>query len=795
MSRSRWPSSRLIGPLLVLAVLVLAGVFAATHMVVTSDVTHFLATMDDPEEADLVAGLADSELSRTLVVSLGVADSATAARASEAFAAIVRTNPEVAWLEGGVRPDVEQATYELYFPRRFMFVSPEPARDVPVLTSDAGLTSAAQALQQMFADPMGAALKRLAPADPLMLFAALLKRFDAARPGDLALEDGRFVTHDGTHAIVFLGTKHSPLDAAAQEPLLAALDDARAEVSAQLGVPVILERAGIHMFGVQGRRAVESDITRISIISMSAIVLLFLWLYRSLRIFLLANLPLVSGMLVGIATGLAVFGRLHGLTLAFASTLIGVCIDYPIHFFSVHVLGELGRTPAQTLAHTWSGLWLGALTTIVGFGALAASGLPGLGEVGVVAASGVLAAIVVTRVVLPPLTSPVTRALPHAERLARRFERLIHAAGRHRKVLMVLSLGAVALGVIALPFLHMSDDLGALMKRDPALVAEDNAVRARISGVEPGRVIVALGASEQQALHVDEAIAERLARAQAAGQLGAFRTLTSFLWSEDLQRQNLAAITAARLGERLEPAFVAAGFRAGVFAPLHDALAAPPPAPLDYHALMASPLASIIRPFRIEVGGQVGFLTFLQGVHDPDALAAAIADVPGARYIDQRRFMNDAYVSYRDHAALAIGLGLIAILALVAVRYRRRDMILMASLPAIGGCGLTLAILTLAGVELDLLHLVSLLLISAMGVDYGVFMAETRAGGATGATFVGMLFAALTTLLGFGLLAFSDNPAMSSIGVTITVGIIATVLLAPCALLVYPEAKHQPERS
>lgn len=774
-----------LGPILLGALLAAAGIYVATHMHVTTDVTHFLTTMDDREQAELVSGLADSELSRTLVVSLGTRDAASASQASALFADRMRDNAEVAWLENGVRPDVEQAVYELYFPRRFMFVPPETAATV---TGDAGLKSAAEALKASFADPMGAALKRLAPDDPLMLFAALLKRFDAARPGDLDLVDGRFVTHDGTHAVLFLGTRHSPLDAAAQEPLLQALEGARAAVERELGQPVMLERSGIHMFSVQGRSAVESDIARISIVSMIAIVVLFLWLYRSLVLFLLANLPLVAGMGAGLAVGLLLFGSVHGLTLAFASTLIGVCIDYPIHYFSVHVLQPVGHTAEQSLGHTWSGLWLGALTTFVGFSALAASGLPGLSEVGIVSATGVMAAIAVTRFVLPVVAPPVKKELTHALRLAKAFERWIGAAARHRKALMVLAVGSVVLGLASLPFVQVSGDLAALMKRDPQLVAEDRAVRERISGVEPGRVVVALGATEEEALVVNAAIATKLSAAKAAGTLGAYRSLQSFLWSTAAQRQSQASFP-PELGARVEAAFTAAGFRERSFINFAEALKATP-APLTFATLMGSPLASIIRPFRIQIDGAVGFLTFLQDVRDPDALEAALGGVQGARYIDQRRFMNAAYSDYRERAGLAVGFGLLAILLLVALRYRSRDMFLMASLPAVGGCGLTLAFLTFTGTELDLLHLVSLLLVSAMGIDYGIFIAESRH--EPGPSLVGVSFASLTTLLGFGLLAFSDNPAMHSIGVTITVGIIATVLLAPCALLILEKGGTAP---
>ena len=64
-------------------------------------------------------------------------------------------------------------------------------------------------------------------------------------------------------------------------------------------------------------------------------VLLLLLAYRSWKIPLLGALPLASAGIAGLASLVLLFGdRVHGITIAFGFTLIGVVQDYPIHFFS-----------------------------------------------------------------------------------------------------------------------------------------------------------------------------------------------------------------------------------------------------------------------------------------------------------------------------------------------------------------------------------------------------------------------------------------------------------------------------
>jgi len=91
----------------------------------------------------------------------------------------------------------------------------------------------------------------------------------------------------------------------------------------------------------------------------------------------------------------------------------------------------------------------------------------------------------------------------------------------------------------------------------------------------------------------------------------------------------------------------------------------------------------------------------------------------------------------------------------------------------------------LFGVSLGLLHVVALLLVLSMGVDYGVFLAETRADpGGFAATVLSVLIACLSTVLAFGLLAMSASPALRAIGLTVGLGVLLSLVLAPAALLI-----------
>jgi predicted exporter len=89
------------------------------------------------------------------------------------------------------------------------------------------------------------------------------------------------------------------------------------------------------------------------------------------------------------------------------------------------------------------------------------------------------------------------------------------------------------------------------------------------------------------------------------------------------------------------------------------------------------------------------------------------------------------------------------------------------------------------GHPLTILHLVGLLLVVAVGSNYALFF-DRPADGAPVAprTLASMLLANLTTVAGFGLLAFSDVSILRALGTTVAPGVV--LALAYSAIFAKP---------
>ena len=756
------------------------------RMAITTDITHFLADETDAKLAGISRQLAQSELTRTMILDVSGPDPAAARAAAKEMAADLQDNLEVAWLRIGPGSFDGEAIHAVYYPHRAQLLT-----DMQLLT-DEGLRGAARALKTELGRPTGTFIKKVAPADPLLLYPTQLRSLESARAGGLTIEDGQFVV-DGQHALVMLATRHSPFDAGSMGPLQVAIGEAFAAAETR-HAGLKLERSAVARFALSAEAAMKADIGRISTISLIGLLLLFVAVFRLPRLMVLLMLPLVLGVFAALATCLILFGSVHGLTLAFGATLIGVCIDYSVHLINHHMLDPRREAPEASARRIAPGLWLGALTTVAGFAGLAWTSFPGLREIAVFASVGVLVAVLATRYWLPAMM-PASRSGAFQRAAAGAVARVALAIERRRGVAAGLVLGALVVAGVGLPQIRWTDDIKLLTVIDPEMLAEDERVRERVARMDGGRFIVALGtggdlaAAEAAALDVNDRVFAGLVAAQGAGELEAFRSLHTFVRGPAAQQASVTALRAPDLAARLDAAFVAEGFNKGSFAKFF-ADVAEDVAPLRGEDLERSPLADLVRSFRVELAeadGQrtVAVLSFVRGVTDVPALRGRLQAVPGAYYFDQQATMAEAYGRYRERTLELVVLGLLAVFGMVWLRYRRIAVALAAFVPAVLAGGASLGVLALCGYNIGLLHVVALLLVLSMGVDYGVFLAEMRDDPeGFAATVLSVLIACLSTVLAFGLLAMSASPALQAIGLTVGLGVLLSLVLAPAALLI-----------
>jgi predicted exporter len=769
------------------AIITLAlSAYVYTSLDVRTAITEFLPRDEKAQRLELARELSQSTQSRAVVITLGADDESEHIAAARALAESLRKSGEFAWVRAGLETHEQQLFYALYFPARVGLLDLPPGEG-PV--PDAWLKERVEALKTRLTSPLGMLERRFASEDPLGAFMHVLDAFGRER-GSLTLHDGQLVTSDGKHSVLFAETKQAAFDSAAQHVVAADITAAFSALQKQ-HPKLTLAWSGVNRFALATEASVKGDIERISSLSLVGIFFLYLLIFRSLREPIVVLLPIAFGCLASVAACQAVFGFVHGLSLAFGSSIIGVAEDFSTHFFAHRRATPEAESNEALMRRLWPGMWLGAVTTVVGISALTASGFPGLVQMALFGGVGVLGALLCTRYVLPALSR--TKPLPPTRHLGPWGVGIVRGLRRHPARALWLIVPALLCTAIGGAQLQLEGGMRALRTPTPELDRENQYVQSLLGRQSVGRAVIAQGKDDQEALARAEQASQLLAQARARGELADFRSVTGLVPSRATQLRTRARLAGdPTFVSRLHSALEAGGFAPGAFSAFDSELARPDPILLTPEQVLASPLADVVRPFRVELAHGVAYLIPINSAQVGN-LDGLFAGKPGMFYIDQEALFDDAFARFRSRAIWLLAVGLVLVVVTLLARYRSLRVAALGMLPALLGAGATLGIEGLFGVHVTLMHVIAILLVVSMGVDYGIYVLESRHSLEEGVTTLGsILLAALTTVLSFGLLGLSDNPALAGIGTTVALGLVLTVFASPVVLALVRD-EHNPE--
>ncbi|MCP8635650.1 hypothetical protein PUR31_16090 [Pseudomonas mosselii] len=546
---------------------------------------------------------------------------------------------------------------------------------------------------------------------------------------------------------------------------------ARARVEASQQGARLLATSGL-LYAAAGQQQASREITWVGGGATVGILLLLLLAFRRWRV-LLAFVPVLVGMLFGSVVCVALFGQMHVMTLVLGSSLIGVAVDYPLHYLSKSWSLQPWRSwPAVRL--TLPGLSLSLATSCIGYLALAFTPFPALTQIAAFSAAGLVGAYLSAVCLLPALLGGVElRPAQWPLRVAQWLTEL--RAGLLRRVPSAALLALLVLFCAAgLWRLDSRNDVRQWVGSPPQLLEEAQAV-ARITGYQPtSQFYLVRGADPQQLLERLAALSEKLDELVDLGKLKGYMSLDRLVASPAEQTRTLQALD--RLPGHWQPLLAQGVPETALLAELKQLHQLPIQSIDD---VLAGPLGEAWRPLWLgQVDQGVAAIVSLQGLNDTALLRLQSEGLPGVQLVDRLGELNQLFAATQVSAAELKLLSCVLILVLLVLPFGLRGALRIVALPLLAAL-CSLALLGWLGQPLTLFSLFGLLLVTAIGVDYAILMHERVGGEAV--SLLGTLLAALTTWLSFGLLALSSTPAVSNFGLAVSLGLAMSFILAPWA--------------
>ena len=594
----------------------------------------------------------------------------------------------------------------------------------------------------------------------------------------LDIGSGALMAHaDGKQWVLLRArTQGNAFDLTLPMQVAALLEQSRAQAATQ---QVELLAASGLLYAASGQQQASREITWVGGGATVGILLLLLLAFRRWRV-LLAFVPVLVGMLFGAVACVAFFGSMHVMTLVLGSSLIGVAVDYPLHYLSKSWSLKPWRSwPALRL--TLPGLSLSLATSCIGYLALAFTPFPALTQIAIFSAAGLVGAYLSAVCLLPALLNGVV--LRPAQWPLNVAQCLLNARHALLKKVPTPALLALLLMFCAAGLwqLNSKNDIRQWVSAPPQLMTQAQAI-ARITGYQPtSQFFLVRADSEQQLLERQAALSERLDALIGKGTLQGYLALNQLV-SPPREQQRLRAALSA-LPRHWQP-LLALGVPLAALQNELAQLQALPEQRID--AALNGPLAE---PWRLLWLGRdadgVAAMVSLQGLNDASLLREQARDLPGVELVDRLGDLNSVFAATQISAAELKLLSCALIVLLLIAPFGLGGAVRIVALPLLAAL-CSLASLGWLGQPLTLFSLFGLLLVTAISVDYAILMREHIGGAAV--SLLGTLLAALTTWLSFGLLAVSSTPAVSNFGLSVSLGLAFSFILAPWAARQEPTA-------
>lgn len=580
--------------------------------------------------------------------------------------------------------------------------------------------------------------------DPLFLTSRFLSSVLRQR-GQLQREkDILMLEHEGTfYGFVSASLRESPFRIPVQNRVLMGVEKLQAEFP---NTSIVFH--GIVRFAESGARRMLEEGRLFGGLSLLGVSLLLFLAFRSLVVFALAALPLCVGFLLATAMTLICFGEVHLATLVFGCSLLGVSVDYVFHF-----LCEKSLFPDDTAEEVIRGIrfamGLSLLTSCIGYLGLGFPPFPGLRQMALFSVVG-LSSAYFTIIFWFPYLSPGVRSLEHSS-LAKVVASYLQFSTTPLGHIWFgfLALFSIVMGAYGVSSLETDDDVRNLQEPPQEILEIARWVTGLTGGFDPFQFLFVPSKSTEELLQEQEKLATSLDSLVQRGDLGSYQMLAQFVPSQAKQRasQNIVSKIAPSQAYQQESGMLMVEDWSNSSATA------------DYQHLAKSGLI------------------LLQGIRNEKALK----ELPGAEFVRRVDSVNAVLKHYRIEATrMTIAAASLIVLALILV-YRGRYGVLVVCAPF---CSVLFALGSLGfrGTALTIFHIMALLLLLGIAIDYSVFYCHhlrLLKSQSLQATLVAISLAAFTTLLSFGLLSLSETVVLRAFGEVLTPGVLMALMLAP----------------
>lgn len=626
------------------------------------------------------------------------------------------------------------------FEHRYQLIDDETLALLEAGSADA---VAETALSKVYSPFSFADLSRL-DKDPFLLTEINLKKYASQGVGNMFMKEGCLASEaDGKWYVMIRGAvTDSALSFSKKNGIGKVYDQIKKMEQDNPGVSYFCSGVPFHSY--ESSSQAMKEISWISGVSLVVVSLIILLAFRSLLPMLISLANITVSLLFGLAVALLFYGKINALALVFGTTLIGVSIDYSIHWF-------------VNREKIFRSLTINCISTEVSWCLLMLAPFPLLRQIALFSAAGLLCSYLIVRLIYPALGSNARSDLRQADAVCQPGGHLVRAAG----ILVI----AICLIAPAVSGIRIKNNIKGMYTMSDRLLEWEKKASAVLNLGSTGEYFIVSGRGQQELLAREEQLVATLEKEKKAGALGGYTAITAYVPS--MAHQAFSYQAASLLLQRSQAQLKALGFGSAAAGQFEQDYKDNAGKIITLKSVPSFLKENIDSLFIGKVGDAYYSVVFPLQVKESGALKK-LADDKSVFFMSKVKDIEKELDHLTWIALCFILASYLLVFPVLLVVYKKK-VLKIALVPVAVILG-TAAFVSVCG-GVDLFACSGIVLIFGLGLDYLVYGLEKKTGKATLLSFV-------TTELSFGALALSSFVPAHIFGLTVCAGLALAYFLS-----------------
>jgi 1-acyl-sn-glycerol-3-phosphate acyltransferase len=685
-----------------------------------------------------------------------------------------------------VEDDLMYTVYDVFLNNIPIFLNDADYATLDKLITSEKIDTTLQKNYKTLLSPASPLLKRNILKDPIGITPYALKRLQSLQFDDnFESENGYILTKDKKHLMLFVNPAIKASDNVNNKLLLSDIDSIIANCNAQFN-QTKAEYFASNAVALGNAERIKKDVILTLSITVVALFLLLTYFFKRAYVFVLIFLPVLFGAGFSLAIIYVMKGSISAIALGAGSIVLGVAIDYSIHFYTHFKHTHSIKLTVKDLSVP---LTMGSSSTIGAFLSLLFVKSEALQDLGLFAAFSLIGAALFTLLVFPHLLKE-RKEIDTTILKPNLIERLAAYKYENNKWLLYSILLLCVVSLFSSQRVGFEGDMMKMNYISKELSLAEKNLNS-ISNISLKTIyVISEGDNLEEALKQNEAIIPQLEQLKANNKIKQYSSINTVFPSWELQIKRIAkwkqywtAEKIAMLKANLIAKSSVYKFKATAFDDFYESLEKNY-YPIDANDFGESKDALLSNFISTNKNKQLVITPIKTTSENEDEVVNELEQNKNAIVFDKKNLTNQFVAIIKNNFNLILGISSLLVLVILIIAYGRFELALVTYLPMMMSWLIILGLMGLFGIKFNIINIIISTFIFGLGDDYSIFITdalinEYKTGEKNLDSFKsGIFLSAFTTMIGIGVLAFAKHPALQSIGIITIIGMLAVLIVS-----------------